>query len=52
MADAIEPQIKKIMRNSTSITKSESLKLEKAVIKPGTVRIANILSYMKSKESL
>jgi hypothetical protein len=39
------------MRKHESLTKSESLKIEKAIIDPGKVRISNILRYMKSKES-
>lgn len=52
MADVIEPQINKLMRQNDSLGRSESIKIEKAVIAPGTVRIANILKYMKSKDSL
>ena len=52
MADVIEPQINKLMRQNDSLGRSDSIKIEKAVIAPGTVRIANIIKYMKSKDSL
>ena len=52
MADVIEPQINKLMRQNDSLGRSESIKIEKVVTAPGTVRIANIIKHMKSKDSL
>lgn len=52
MADVIEPQINKLMRRNDSLGRSDSIRIEKAVIAPGTVRIANIIKYMKSKDFL
>jgi hypothetical protein len=49
MADVIEPQINKLMRQNDSLGRSESIKIEKAA--PGTVRIANVIKQMKSKDS-
>jgi hypothetical protein len=49
MADVIEPQINKLMRQNDSLGKSESIKIEK--VAPGTVRIANVIKQMKSKDS-
>jgi hypothetical protein len=39
------------MRQNPDITKSASLKIEKAIIPAGTVRVTNILKFMKSKET-
>jgi hypothetical protein len=50
MQEFIEPQIKRKMLKDPNFTKSDSVDLEKPYIKPGTVRVANILQVMRSKK--
>jgi uncharacterized Fe-S cluster protein YjdI len=48
LQDIIEPQIEKYCLKNPKCTKSDSLRIEKPYIPPGTVRVANVIKVMKS----